>query len=116
MSWRSSGSVVSPTVSGRAQVNARDAEEWSRGAVCAHFLASAKDNTGVDEVFAELARRAAQYVSTKADPPAAGPNKGRRDVIRNIEYNAWPPRLLPPSYEHTAPLLTPPLLLLLQRL
>ena len=107
--------MVSP-VSERAQVNARDAEEWSRGADCAHFLASAKDNTGVDEVFAELARRAAQYVSTKADTPAAGPSKGRRDVIRNIEYNAWPPRLLPPSYEHTAPLLTPPLLLLLQRL
>lgn len=71
------------------QVNARDAEEWSRGADCAHFLASAKDNTGVDEVFAELARRAAQYVSTKADTPAAGPSKGRRDVIRNIDdYDA----------------------------
>ena len=94
-------------MSERAQVNARDAEEWSRGADCAHFLASAKDNTGVDEVFAELARRAAQYVSTKADTPAAGPNKGRRDVIRNIEYCAWPS----PTYDSLLFLLTPPLLL-----
>jgi hypothetical protein len=77
-------------------VNARDAEEWSHGADCAHFVASAKDNTGVDEVFAELARRAAQYVSTKADTNAAGPNKGRRDVIRNIEYLPTPRLLLPP--------------------
>ena len=73
-------------MSERAQVNARDAEEWSHGADCAHFVASAKDNTGVDEVFAELARRAAQYVSTKAETTAAGPNKGRRDAISNIEY------------------------------
>jgi hypothetical protein len=71
------------------QVTARDAEEWCETAECGHHVASAKDNTGVDEVFAELARRAASYVSAKAEAEG-GVRGGRRDpTVRNIDaYDA----------------------------
>lgn len=56
------------------QVLQRDVDEWTTNLIYGkHMLASAKENTGVDEVFAQLAREAAIFFNKKVQDLGINP-------------------------------------------